>query len=114
MEDVEYRIGVWLCTSILTKPCRVLPNPDGPFSARVPTSAIKTANKEVESLLNDPGSTSKPAGKRGQYLVHTEEEKYKTGKRAAEMVVTNTLSFYRKEFADRPLKESTVLTCMGN
>ena len=42
--------------------------------------------------------------------MYTDEEKYKIGKRAAEMGVTSTLRFYQKEFADRPLKESTVHT----
>ena len=84
------------------KKASVLPNPDGPFSARILTSAIKTA----KPLLNNPGSTAKQAGKRGQYLVYTDEEKYKIGKRAAEMGVTNTLRFYQKQFADRPLKKA--------
>ena len=87
------------------KKTSVLPNPDGPLSTRVPTTATKQANKEVETLLNNPESTSKPAGKRGKYLVYTDEEKYKIGKWAAEMGVMNT-RFYQKQFANRPLRES--------
>ena len=58
----------------------VLPNPDGPLSARVPSSAIAEANKRVQPLLAEAGSTSKKTGKRGQYLVYTDEEKLKIGK----------------------------------
>ncbi len=87
----------------------VLPNPDGPLSTRVPPSAIAEANKQVQPLIEND-SASKKSGKRGQYLVYTDEEKCKIGKRAAEMGVTSTLRFYQKEFADRPLKESTVRT----
>ena len=42
--------------------------------------------------------------------MYTDEEKLKIGKRAAEMGVTSTLKFFEKDFADRPLKESTVRT----
>ena len=37
----------------------VLPNPDGPLSDRMPSSAILSANNEVESLLTqDNGDSS--------------------------------------------------------
>ena len=80
------------------------------MSARVPSSAIAEANKRVRPLLVETGSTSKQARKRGEYLVYTDEEKLKIGKRAAEMGVTSTLKFFEKDFTDRPLKESTVRT----
>ena len=73
----------------------VLPNPDGPLSTRVPPSAIAEANKKVQPLIKTD-SASKKTGKCGQYLVCTGEEE--------------SLRFYQKEFADRPLKESTVRT----
>ena len=81
----------------------VLPNPDGPLSSRIPSSAIVKANEEVEPLLTESTSKQK-GGKRGQYLVYTEEEKFKIGKQGAEMGVTNTIRFFQKEFSDRPLK----------
>ena len=42
----------------------------------------------------------------------TDEEKARIAKRASEMGVTNTLRYTRtqKDFADRPLKESTIRT----
>ena len=43
----------------------VLPNPDGPLSARIPSSDIAKMNEEVELLLTE--STSKRGGKRGQW-----------------------------------------------
>ena len=55
------------------KKASILLNLDGPLSAQVSTSAIKTANKKVEPLLNNPGSTSKQAGKRERYLVYTDK-----------------------------------------
>lgn len=45
----------------------VLPNPDGPLSAGVPSSAIAEANRKVQPLLIEAGSTSKKTGKRGVY-----------------------------------------------
>ena len=53
---------------------------------------------------------SEKGGKRSQYLVYTEEEKFKIEKQGAEMDVTNTIRFFQKEFSDCPLKESTVRT----
>ena len=46
--------------------------------------------------------------------MYTDKEKYKIGKRAAEMGVTSTLRYFEKEFVDRPLKESTVRTWATN
>ena len=80
------------------------------MSARIPSSAIAEANKRVQPLVVETGSTSKKTGKRGHYLVYTDEEKLKIRKRAAEMGVIRTLKFFEKDFANRPLKESTVRT----
>ena len=76
----------------------VLPNPDGPSSTQIPSSAIAKANKEVKPLIKK--STSNKSGKRGQYLVYTDEEKLKIGKQAAEMGATSTIRFFQKEFGD--------------
>ena len=99
----------------------VLLNPDGPLSDRMPSGAISSANKEVKDLVvresdvPDSQLTNGPVKRpRGQYLSFTEEEKARVAKRAAEFGVTNTLRYFNKEFADRPLKESTVRTWASN
>ena len=90
------------------KKSSVLPNPDGPLSERMPSSSIALANKEVESLLDS--DKERCGSKRGQYIKYSDEERAKVAKRASEMGVTNTIRFFRKEFSDRPLTESTVCT----
>ena len=46
------------------KKTSVLPNPDGPLSARLPSSAIAKANEEVDPLLTESTyCTSKKGGK---------------------------------------------------
>ncbi len=92
------------------KKSSVLPNPEGPLSYQTPSSAIARANKEVKPLLVSNKDSNDAKGKRGQYLVYTDEEKFKIGKRAAVMGVTNTMRFFHKQFIDRPLKESSVRT----
>ena len=59
------------------KAASILPNPVGPLSARIPSSAIAEANKRVQPLFVETGSTSKKIGKMGEYLVYTDEEKLK-------------------------------------
>ena len=93
------------------KKCTVLPNPEGPLSSRMPPAVIVLANKELEQLAI--GTTMGCEKKRDHYLSYTDEEKAKIAKRAAEFGVTNTIRYFRKEFNDRPLKESTVRTWMN-
>lgn len=93
------------------KKSTVLPNPNGPLSDRMPSSAIISANKEVESLLTqgqDGSSSAQSTRKRGRYHSYTEEEKARIAKRAAEFGVASTIRHFSKEFVDRQLKESTV------
>ena len=92
------------------KKASVLPNANGLLSTSVPPSTIVSVNKEVKPLLDGQPSDSNG---RGKYLVYTEEEKLKIAKRAAEMGVTNTFRHFKKDFSDRPLKESTVRTWMN-
>ena len=92
------------------KKASVLPNANGPLSTSVPPSTIVYVNKEVRPLLDGQPSDSNG---RGKYLVYTEEEKLKVAKRASEMGVTNTIRHFKKDFSDRPLKESTVRTWMN-
>ena len=42
------------------------------------------------------------------YDSYSDEERARVGKHASEMGVTNTSSFFKDRFVDRPLKESTV------
>jgi len=89
----------------------ILPNSNGPLSDCMPTAAISSVNKEVKDLVDATPSDSR---KQGPYQNYTDEEKARIGKRAAKFGVTNTLRHFSKQFADRPLKESTVRTWMMN
>lgn len=91
----------------------VLPDPSGPLSNSIPSSAIVSANKAVKPLLDSGSAKEEGCTSRGKYSVYTEDEKLKIAKRAAEMGVTNTIRHFRKEFVKRPLKESTVRTWMN-
>jgi transposase-like protein len=82
-----------------------LPDPEGPLSIRVPSSAIKTANQEVVTVIQEEGSRKK---KRGPYKNYTAKEKAKVAKRAVECGVTSTVRYFAAEFADGPLNEATV------
>ena len=93
----------------------ILPNPDSSLSDHVPSAAIASANKEVRDLVvreSDVPDTTGGRKKRSQYLSYTDKEKARIRKRASEFGVINTLRYFSKEFADCPLKESTVTTWM--
>lgn len=90
------------------KKSSVLPHPNGPLSDKIPSSSIAAANNEVKDQVSS--LTVNEVVKRGTYSKYSDEERTKVGKRASEMGVTNTLRFYKKEFSDKPLKESTVRT----
>uniref|UniRef100_A0A1X7SY85 DDE-1 domain-containing protein n=1 Tax=Amphimedon queenslandica TaxID=400682 RepID=A0A1X7SY85_AMPQE len=94
------------------KKSSLLPNPEGPLSDRMPSKAILSANREVESLVMTEDCPVMPPKKRGAYLNYTDEEKARIAKRAAEFGETNTLKHLSKEYEDWPLKESTVRTWM--
>ena len=64
-----------------------LPNPDCPLSERMPSSSIASANKDVESLLND--DKERCGSKRAQYIKYSDKERAKIAKRVSEMGVTN-------------------------
>ena len=90
------------------KKVSALPNPDGPLSDHMPSAAIASANSEVKDLVTE----DKKAKKRGRYETYSDKDKARVAKRAAEFGVTSSLRHFSKEFADRPLKESTVRTWM--
>ena len=82
-----------------------LPDPEGALSSRVPSSAIRAANKEVMTVVQEE---SRKKQKHGLYKNYTAEEKAKVAKRDAECGVTSTVRYFAAEFVDRPLNEATV------
>ena len=91
-----------------------LSDPSGPLSERVPSSSIKAANKKVSELIaNHLESSSKSEvhpsqSKRKQYLILTPEQRYETGKRAAENSIADSLRYYAWKYPELALKETTV------
>ena len=83
-----------------------LPDPRGPLSRQVPSSAISAANSKVTAVLQQPPMTWRP--KRGIYAKFTPEQKADIGKRAAEHGIESTVRYYSKWLPDCPLKESSV------
>ena len=83
-----------------------LPDPRGPLSRQVPSSAISAANSKVTAVLQQPPTTRQP--KRGSYAKFTPEQKADVGKRAAEHGIASTVRYYSKRLPDCPLKESSV------
>ena len=90
-----------------------LPDPNGPFSATLPSSKISAVNKEVAKVLPPAGETgpvdedadhSKKS--RGPYVKLTQREKAEIGKNAAEHGVASTLRKFAKKHPG--LKKSTV------
>ena len=80
-----------------------LPDPRGPLSKEVPSTAIAAANNEVKHVVElQRGKT------RGTYTKFTPEQKAEVGKRAAEHGVAATVCYYKKWFPG--IKESSVRT----
>ena len=70
-----------------------LPDPRGPLSKEVPSTAIAAANGEVKHVVElQRGKT------RGPYTKFTPEQKAEIGKRAAEHGVVATVRYYEKRF----------------
>ena len=114
MNKYKPTYGTWINTNMVLlnyfKKSSFLPNPNGPLSEQMPSSSIALANRDVQNLLNDENFRSK----RCQYAKYSEYERAKVVKRASEMGVTNLIRFLKKEFANCPLKESTVCTWKSN
>ena len=94
-------------------PRESLPNPHGPLNTdgRVPSSAIASANIAVEAVLVEtPDATDSSSGakSRGRYQHLTPAQKFKIGKRASELGVTNALRYYKSTFPKLALKETSV------
>ena len=78
-----------------------LPDPRGPLCARVPSSAIDAANKQVAKVLTAPVS-------RGPYFKLTPAQRFEVGKRALEHGIASSIRYFEKKYPDLPLKETTV------
>ena len=83
---------------------RKLPDPRGPLSKTIPSSAIASANSEIKAL------TQSEDRKRGQYAKLTPELRFEVGKRATEHGVAATIRYYSTKFNLKILKESSVRT----
>ena len=98
----------------LYKPAKPsMPNPKGPLSASVPSSAIAAANKEVTKVLEEARLDQKDAllkSAHGEYEHYTLKQKGRVGKRVAEHGVTAVIHYLSKVFPDHFLTESTVRT----
>ena len=68
-----------------------LPDPRGPLSKEVPSTAIAAANGEVNHMVKlQRGKT------RGRYTKFIPEQKAEIGKQAAEHGVVATVCYYKK------------------
>ena len=85
----------------------LLPKPDGPLSAVMPSSSILTANKEVKTILDCSNDCKK---KRGNYEHFSITDKGKIAKYAAENGVTAAIRQLSHNFPGCLLKESSVRT----
>ena len=74
---------------------------EGTLSGKLPSSAIASANSEVCSVMATSSS-------RGPYLHLTPAQKFQIGRRASEHGINNTMRYYKKNFPDLPLKETSV------
>ena len=89
-----------------------LPNPNGSLVEDVQSISIAMANREVNPLLENAGSSG--TNRCRSYQNFTGKEKAKIAKHAREMRVTGSIRYFAKnEFVGQPLKESTVCTWMN-
>ena len=73
-----------------------LPDPNGPLSQSLPSTAIAAANVKVTDALNEAEVKKSASRTRGTYSFLTSAQKYEVGKRAAEHGVTATIRYYGK------------------
>ena len=96
----------------------VLPDESGPLSAKVPSTAISLANKEVSKILSKETEEDSKEGRssstrRGQYESFTSTEKVAIAKYALENGVTRAIRRLQKQFSGKTLKEPTVRSWMN-
>ena len=70
-----------------------LPDPRGPLSKEVPSTAIAAANGEVKHVVELQRRKT-----RGPYTKFTPEQKAEIGKRAAEHGVAATVRYFENDF----------------
>ena len=92
------------------EPCRkntreiLLPDPTGPLSYKVDSTAIEEAYAEVTAAL----ASASAGSKRAPYLKLTPEQKAIIGKYAAEHGIINAIRRFQGNFLKDFLKESTI------
>ena len=91
--------------SILNYFSSAVPNPRGLLSHRVPPSAIKSANKEVQLLSQPPASSS--AKQRRKYYNYTPKQRAEIGKHASSYGTQSARRKYSKILGEE-INESTV------
>ena len=93
-----------------------LPDPAGPLSEKIPSTAIAAANVKVEKALEEDKvkRSESRRGPRGKpYLFVTGTQRFEVGKRAAEHGVTATLRHYKGKYPELPLSETSVRRYMN-
>ena len=80
-----------------------LTNPSGPLSKAIPSSSIVRCNTEVTMVPKQAKWSVTP----NCYMKLTPTQKYKIGKKGAEMGVTAVIHYYKQNFPD-VLMEPTV------
>ena len=83
----------------------ILPDPRGPLSNKVPSTAIASAN-EVKNVAQQPAKLRA----RGPYTKFTAEQRAAIGKRAAEHGIAATVRYYEKQYPNGDVKGSSVRT----
>ena len=86
-----------------------MPNPRGLLSARVPSLAISTANREVRAAIEE--QRKKKSKKRGPYTVFTAQERARIGKYALDHGVTAARRWYMAQKQTK-IGESTIRVFM--
>ena len=84
-----------------SSPCE-LPDPSGSLSLEMPSTLIAAANEAVEEVLKVTDCKTKQ-----QYVKLTPAQRFKFGKKAAEIGIAQTLRFYNKKYPDLIVSEPT-------
>ena len=75
-----------------------LPNPSGPLSKAIPSSAIESANAAVREVVIERQA---PNAKRGKYQHYSDKEKAEIAKRAIDHGITDTVRHYASLYPER-------------
>ena len=82
----------------------MLPDPQGPLAKQVPSTSIRSANKEVKDVV----AQGMEPTKRGAYTKFTPAQKAEIGKQAAEHGVAATVRYFGNKYPG--FQESSVRT----